>query len=58
MRLSVEVVEILLENGSYPHAKNKKGKHLLDGFIDYKPNSSLNAKNILVRCKDLMTKYD
>ena len=58
MDAAVEVVEIFLENGSYPHAKNKKGKHLLDGFIDYKPKSSLNAKTILVRCKDLMTKYD
>ena len=58
MDAAVEVVEILLENGSYPHAKNKKGKFHLDGLTDTEPISTLNVKNILTRCEDLMRKYD
>ena len=58
MDAAVEVVEILLENGSYPHVRNKEGKHFLDGFIDYKPHSTLDAKYIFFYCKKLMKKYD
>ena len=55
--LAFEIVKLLLEKGSYPHAKNKDGKRPFDGITEDKFHR-MNRKDINVRFKDLMTKYD
>ena len=55
---AVKMVELLLEKGAYPHAKNQQGKYALDLLVDYKTHSTFNVENMYIRCKDLMSKYD
>ena len=47
----------MLENGSYPFAKNKDGKCPFDGVIDTKLCHSI-PEHVIASCKELMTKYD
>ena len=54
---AIEMIKILLENGSYPHAKNKERKSPIDQ-IPHDKLRRLNPENIISCWKDLMTKYD
>ena len=54
---AIKIIQILLESGSYPHAKNKERKCPFDGFTN-KKLYKLNPEYIFASCKDLMTKYD
>ena len=53
----LEIVKMLLENGAHPHANNKEGKCPLDAITATKLRK-FNTKDIMIHCKDLMTKYD
>ena len=52
----VELVQLLLENGSYPHAKNKQGKCPVNGLQDIKP-MRYNPENLFISLNDLLEKY-
>ena len=53
----IKIVKILLDNGSYPHAKNKQRKCPFDELTDIELNKS-NPENIIASCKELMKNYD
>ena len=54
---TVDIVKLLLGNGSYPHAKNKQGKSpldLLQGIQVYRSK----AEDILIHFTNLFSKYE
>ena len=53
----IPIIKSLLENGSYPYARNKDRKCPFDGLNDSKL-IELNCENIIVSCNELMAKYD
>ena len=54
---TLKIIEILLENGSYPHARNKKGQCPGDGLPNVKL-FRLNPENLIVQFKNLIARYD
>ena len=53
----LEIIKFLLENGSYPHARNKKGQCPGDGLPHVKLYR-LNPENLITQFKNLLAKYD
>ena len=55
---TVNIVQLLLDNGSYPHAKNKQGKYPGEGLLDIELKSYFNPHNLITRFNHLLEKYD
>ena len=55
---TVNIVQLLLDNGSYPHAKNKQGKYPCEGLLDVELESNFNPENLITRLNHLLEKYD
>ena len=53
----LKIVKMLLDSGSYPHAKNKDGKCPFDEITDAKL-CKFNPKDIIMHCEELTRKYD
>ena len=54
---TLKIIEILLENGSYPHARNKKGLCPGDGLPHLKLHR-FNPEDLIKQFKDMIAKYD
>ena len=53
----LKITNLLLENGSYPHARNKKGHCPCDGLPDVKLHQ-FNPENLIMQFKNLIGKYE
>ena len=57
MELALKIIEILLENGSYPHARNKNGRCPGEGFPNVKIRN-YSPESVVAQFKNLLGKYD
>ena len=54
---ALEIVKMLLEKGSYPHAKNKEGKCPFDELVNSQPYQLI-PEEIFVKFSEIKMKYD